>query len=133
MKITDEQVQAWIDAKTENLINGRDVFIGRDVVVDLKSFWIEVDNALLDVDGVDSDFRFLQCRLKGEISEAQRERDLKIIKSVAERMLMPFSAKHYTLDSAEAEAKRLASICSGVFYVMECKGSQASINDGIPF
>jgi len=93
MKITYEQTQAWIDSQTEKLINGDNAVIGRDVVVNLKDFWIEVDNELLDVDSVDSDFRFLQCRLKGEISEAQRERDLKIINVVAERMLMPFAER----------------------------------------
>lgn len=93
MQVTYEQTQAWIDRQTENLINGNSVVIGRDVVVDLKDFWIEVENGLIDVDSSDHEFRFLQCRLKGEISEAQHQIDLEIITPIAERMLAPFAER----------------------------------------
>lgn len=91
MQITQEHIDAWIKEQTQNLIDNQDVVIGHKVVVDLQTFWVEAENAFIEADSKDDQYTFLQSRLKGVISESRRERDLKIINEVAQRMLEPFA------------------------------------------
>ncbi|AZS49314.1 hypothetical protein DM558_00320 [Entomomonas moraniae] len=91
MQITQSHIDAWIKEQTQNLIDNQDVVIDHKVVVDLQTFWIEAENAFIEADSKDDQYTFLQSRLKGVISESRRERDLKIINEVAQRMLEPFA------------------------------------------
>lgn len=91
MQITQSHIDAWIKEQTQNLVDGNDAVIGHKVVVDLQTFWVEAENAFIEADSKDDQYTFLQSRLKGVISESRRERDLKIINEVAQRMLEPFA------------------------------------------
>lgn len=96
----------WINKQIELLKKGNDIIVNGEVVLDFRTFAIELECAFADADSEDDQYTATLGRMTGHLSETQIKKDQETIYSVACELLSKYEldgiAEHQRIEKEDA-------------------------------